>query len=244
MSAVFDLLTSTRDADSLEDLNTLMSRFFDNHGFNKYAYVCVNHPADTKLNNSYVSNYPGQWEARYTERDYFTVDPLYELFQTRDSAFAWSFSLQKDSLNIQQKKFFLEANDFGCDKGVGIPIFSPNGGFSIVSLCSEYFHESELEGYLREVKKDLYLASMIHHQATMALLSEPKHYNSYDLTDRELEALYWLCQNKTYTEIGMIIGIGREGVSERLRKVYRKMQAVGRVDAVKKAIRSGLIVLN
>lgn len=243
MSCVIELMSSMQQISSIDDLNTLMSGFFDNIGFDKYAYVLVNHPTDSKLNNSYVSNFPLQWEARYTEKDYFKVDPLYQLFQEQKKSFAWGFELQRDNLSTTQKKFFLEANDFGVDKGIGVPIFSPNGGFSIVSLCSKYLHGKEMEKYLQEKQKDLMIASLLHHQATLALKTETKRYQDFGLDERELDTLYWLCMGKTKEEIAMILGIKREGISERLRKIYRKMNVHSSVSAVVKSITSGTIVL-
>ncbi len=244
MSSILDLMIATRDVSTLEDLNILMAKYFDNMGFDKYAYVLVNNPHDPRMNNSYVSNYPIEWENKYTASDYFTVDPLYDLFKTKNDAFHWSWNQQKEILNPLQKKFFMEASDFNVDRGVGVPIFSPYGGFSIVSLCSNYIEEKDMSLYLQDKRKDLIIASLIHHQATLALKSEVIERENYNLTERELEALYWLCQNKTYDDIGLILGLQRSGVVERLKKVYRKMNACGRMDAVKKALRSGLIVLS
>lgn len=244
MSNFYDLMNAARDVESIDSLNEVMARYFDNIGFDKYAYVLVNNPNDTAMNNAYVSNFPLEWEQRYTACNYFKIDPLYELFKEKKKAFSWGWTKNKEILNYQQKRFFWEANDFGTDKGVGVPIFSPHGGFSIMSLCSSYIPEDELHIYLKEKEKDLVIASLIHHQATLALKTEVKTYKDYNLTHKELEALHWLCQNKTYDEIGMIIGIKREGVSQRLRGVYRKMGACGRIDAIKIAIRSGLMKLS
>jgi DNA-binding CsgD family transcriptional regulator len=241
MTNLLDLMISTRDVSTIDELNSVMAKYFDNLGFDKYAYVLVNNPHDPRMNNSYVSNYPVEWENQYTSKDYFIVDPLYELFKAKSDAFDWSWTKQKDVLNPLQKKFFMEASDFNVDRGVGVPIFTPKGGFSIVSLCSNYIEESEMADYLVEKRKDLIIASLIHHQATLALKSDIVKLEKYNLTERELETLHWLCQNKTYIEIGMILGLQRTGVTARLQSIYRKMGACGRVDAVKKAIRSGLI---
>lgn len=243
MSNVFKLMAATRDIDSLEELNEVMSSFFDHLGFDKYAFVMVNNPTDAKANNSYVSNFPDQWEKRYTSQNYFLVDPLYKQFETRKTAFSWGWEKQKEELNLSQKKFFWEASDFKVERGLGIPIFFPNNGFSVVSLCSDHFNDNELDRYLVEKEKDLLIASLIHNQAALALTAEIKTNTDYGLTEKETEVLYWLCQNKTYEDIGSILGIKREGVSQRLRGIYRKMQACGRVDAVKKALRSGTIKL-
>jgi DNA-binding CsgD family transcriptional regulator len=241
MSNIFELMLATHKINSLDELNTLMASYFDNLGFDKYAYVLVNNPNDIKMNNSYVSNYPTQWEERYTAQNYFTVDPLYELFKKSNKLFSWSWDQQKENLSPIQKKFFWEANDFGVDAGVGIPILSPNGGFSIVSLCSKYIDEKEIEKYSKEKEKDLIIASLIHHQATLALKTKVQKYQDFRLTDRELETLYWLSQGKTNYEIAMILGLKREGIVQRLRSIYTKMNVHGRVDAVKIALQAGLL---
>eukprot|EP01035_Chromulina_nebulosa_P066356 gene66356-90823_t len=160
-------MAATRDVNSLDELSIVMGSFFNNLGFDKYAYVLVNNPTDKKNNNSYVSNYPWQWEERYTAQNYFKVDPLYKLFETTKRAFSWSWDKQKNDLSPLQKKFFWEASDFKVERGVGIPIFFPNKGFSIVSLCSDNIDEAEMDRYLAEKQKDLLIASLIHNQATL-----------------------------------------------------------------------------
>ena len=58
------------------------------------------------------------------------------------------------------------------------------------------------------------------------------------LTDRQRDVMAWLAEGKTSWEISAILGITERAVNAHVNNAARKLDAVNRVHAVAKAIRS------
>lgn len=67
--------------------------------------------------------------------------------------------------------------------------------------------------------------------------SHPEH----TLTDREKEVLVLLAEGKSYATIAQQIFLSRDGVIARIRKIYEKLQAHSRGEAVAKGLARGII---
>lgn len=61
------------------------------------------------------------------------------------------------------------------------------------------------------------------------------------LSPRELECLAWVCQGKSSTDIGAILGLSARTVDSYLEKACAKLRVRTRIEAVVKAVRDGLI---
>jgi DNA-binding NarL/FixJ family response regulator len=68
-------------------------------------------------------------------------------------------------------------------------------------------------------------------------LQQPVH----TLTDREKEVLVLLAEGKSYATIAQQIFLSRDGVIARIRKIYEKLQAHSRGEAVAKGLARGII---
>ena len=66
---------------------------------------------------------------------------------------------------------------------------------------------------------------------------QPEH----TLTDREREVLVLLAEGKSYATIAQQIFLSRDGVIARIRKIYEKLQAHSRGEAVAKGLARGII---
>jgi DNA-binding NarL/FixJ family response regulator len=69
-------------------------------------------------------------------------------------------------------------------------------------------------------------------------VDEPPEHN---LTDREKEALVLLAEGKSYATIAQQLFLSRDGVIARIRKIYEKLQAHSRGEAVAKGLARGII---
>jgi len=63
----------------------------------------------------------------------------------------------------------------------------------------------------------------------------------HTLTDREREVLVLLAEGKSYATIAQEIFLSRDGVIARIRKIYEKLQAHSRGEAVAKGLARGII---
>lgn len=64
---------------------------------------------------------------------------------------------------------------------------------------------------------------------------------SFELTDRELECLYWIAEGKTSDEIATIIGISKNTINNYITSVMRKTATRTRSEAIAYAVRNNLV---
>lgn len=79
-----------------------------------------------------------------------------------------------------------------------------------------------------------YIASMMTHESAKA-------DRDCDLTDREIECLFWIAEGKTSDEIAVILGISRNTINNYITSVMRKTATKTRAEAIAYAVRSNLV---
>ena len=62
-----------------------------------------------------------------------------------------------------------------------------------------------------------------------------------DLTEREVECLYWIAEGKTSDEIAVILGISRNTINNYITSVMRKTATKTRSEAIAWAVRNNLV---
>lgn len=68
-----------------------------------------------------------------------------------------------------------------------------------------------------------------------------KSDREFDLTERELECLYWIAEGKTSDEIATILGISRNTINNYITSVMRKTATKTRSEAIAYAVRNNLV---
>ena len=71
--------------------------------------------------------------------------------------------------------------------------------------------------------------------------SEGRSERDFELTDRELECLFWIAEGKTSDEIGVILGISRNTINNYITSVMRKTATKTRSEAIAFAVRNNLV---
>lgn len=79
-----------------------------------------------------------------------------------------------------------------------------------------------------------YVASMTSHEIT-------KNERDCDLTEREIECLFWIAEGKTSDEIAVILGISRNTINNYITSVMRKTATKTRAEAIAYAVRNNLV---
>ena len=92
-----------------------------------------------------------------------------------------------------------------------------------------------------ELLKDLVHVAHYVHQRAYQLHVEDAPVDLNAVTKREIEALEWSAEGKTLGDIAILMRISAETVKSHLDSARFKLQAINRVHAVSKALRSGLI---
>ena len=62
-----------------------------------------------------------------------------------------------------------------------------------------------------------------------------------ELTEREIECLYWIAEGKTSDEIAVILGISRNTINNYITSVMRKTATKTRSEAIAWAVRNSLV---
>jgi DNA-binding CsgD family transcriptional regulator len=70
---------------------------------------------------------------------------------------------------------------------------------------------------------------------------ETKSDRDFELTERELECLFWIAEGKTSDEIAMILGISRNTINNYITSVMRKTATKTRSEAIAFAVRNNLV---
>jgi DNA-binding CsgD family transcriptional regulator len=71
--------------------------------------------------------------------------------------------------------------------------------------------------------------------------SEGRTDRDFELTERELECLFWIAEGKTSDEIAMILGISRNTINNYITSVMRKTATKTRSEAIAFAVRNNLV---
>lgn len=229
-------------ANSVEDLRTRFHAVVSAFGLDKYTYQIVQHNYLHNLKNYFVTTYPREWEQHYIKKNYFETDPLVHQYQTNATPFLWGQDSFSESTH-EAKKMFMEASDFNLQHGIGVPIPGPNNSFSILTLCSSDLNASEMKEVFSAFYKDLMICSLMFHSSFLGLNLSNELYCRYNLTNRELDCLKWICVGKSNSDMASILGISVNAVKERVKSIYRKMGVYSRAEAIIKAYRYKMVEL-
>lgn len=71
--------------------------------------------------------------------------------------------------------------------------------------------------------------------------AETKVERDFELTERELECLFWIAEGKTSDEIATILGISRNTINNYITSVMRKTGTKTRSEAIAYAVRNNLV---
>lgn len=77
--------------------------------------------------------------------------------------------------------------------------------------------------------------------ASLLFSEQAKSGRELELTDRELECLYWIAEGKTSDEIATIIGISKNTINNYITSVMRKTATRTRSEAIAYAVRNNLV---
>lgn len=71
--------------------------------------------------------------------------------------------------------------------------------------------------------------------------AESRMERDFELTERELECLFWIAEGKTSDEIAVILGISRNTINNYITSVMRKTATKTRSEAIAYAVRNNLV---
>lgn len=246
--AVNDFIERLRTCATFDQLSSLFHSAFRDLGFGMSAYTHFHLPGYDRLPSRVfrermvmTTSFPYQWQARYNERSYHRIDPVF--LHCRDSQIPalWCETRQRVRLSDEQSRLFREAHDMGLIDGFAIPIHCPKGEFAVIGLASEQ-QPREFRRLVERHRHTAHLMAMHFHEAVQQVVDREEPQDCV-LTEREMECLRWTAQGKSSWDIARILDLSERTVNFHMGNAMRKLDVSNRTHAVAKSIAEGLISL-
>jgi len=183
-----------------------------------------------------ISNYPEAWVEHVTTQRYFSDDPAYLAAGRTNAGFRLSEIPSLIKLSRRHRKIMSEARRAGLGDGFTVPAHVPgesNGIATFIVSASRSLPESALPlaqvvgAFSYEAARRLRMQ-----QGTLTPGRVP-------LTPRQLDCIILVAHGKTDWEIGQILGIQEETVTEYLDEARRRYDVARRTQLVVHALYDG-----
>lgn len=208
-------------------------------GYDRVTYSLItDHPSlALPRQHGLATSYPEDWMKYYGEKNYMEVDPVTRRCLESRKPFFWSEVVEEPTISAASLKLMHEAAEAGVADGIGVSLCGQSGELVGIGLAKSGV-------YADDRKRDYaffsgaHLLSVYFHETFRHLLAKPLRV---ELTVRETEILSWACEGKTDEEIALITHISLNTVRFHWKKIFKKLEANGRIYAITKAIRMQLI---
>ncbi|TCV76054.1 DNA-binding CsgD family transcriptional regulator [Neorhizobium sp. S3-V5DH] len=98
-----------------------------------------------------------------------------------------------------------------------------------------------LEGIILSQERLKEVGLLAAYGASFAENADARTERDFELTERELECLFWIAEGKTSDEIAVILGISRNTINNYITSVMRKTATKTRSEAIAYAVRNNLV---
>ena len=203
-------------------------------GINHVTYALVK-PGLAFSNAIVSSTYPKEWQARYLERSYAALDPVF--VSCRHSVLPVNWSHVRPP-SVEGGLILKEASDYGISRtGFSVPVRGPDGTFAIASFSADEQHEEMFQDLNYEAALVLIAFHMHAQAASMLGLNEIKAA----LTPRETEVVALIASGLTVKEAGRVLSLSIRTIRFHLDSCREKLGTGTIRGAVVKAVSMGLV---
>lgn len=180
-------------------------------------------------------SYPSGWMAHYRTCGFLDIDPTVRAGMRNTNLIVWPHTMYDEA-----PRLWSDAMDFGIKVGVAQSSWTAHGAFGLLTMSrhADPLAPSEVENLLLPAN---WLSNLCHMRMSQFLESKLIPEASTPLTAREREVLRWTAEGKTSYEIGKILSISERTVNFHVNNVLLKLAATNKVQAVVKAVATGLI---
>lgn len=226
-----DTVEHENEADTLIERYT---RFTQALGFK--AYILTGLPAVGSNVEPLIisSNWPESWLSKYREKQYFLTDPVARWARSKQHAFRWTDAIAAVP-GGEMQEVVKEAVGFGFIDGIAIPLKTDRMWKVVASLAADH-----RLGWSNSDLAQIETATSYFYQRHEDLTSKSTATRPA-LTRRELETLRLCADGKSAWEIGQIMRISETTAISHRKSATRKLGCTTTVQAVVKAIESGLL---
>lgn len=213
-------------------IKAMLERLSREQGFKAYAYL--NLKAEFQ---SAISNYDVEWQQRYFDKAYASLDPVVQNARGRHEAFTWSNDASL-KLSKPRRTFYGEAAEFGIRSGITIPIKVAFGHTIMLTLASDSVNFP----YEPAVNPALAAAAVAQlHSRLERIGAEPTCQTPIRLKAHELTCLRWSAEGKSMKAIAIIEDMSYSNVTFFLRNAKAALGATTLAQATAIATKLGLI---
>ena len=222
----------------IENIESVCETFCELSGFEFYLFGVCNASSLSAPEIFTLSNYPKIWYEAYFANEMQKRDPVVRYCFDHSAPITWNKLMEMseycDPIALQ---FMQSARESGLVDGLSIPVRSPSGQISILSLAT-----NNAENVKQRLLNVLPLAQFFGYSIFETYLEMNLDKSLADnLTSREKESLFWACEGKTAWEMAKIMNISERTAIFHLTSVTKKLGAANRQHAVAKAILYGLV---
>ena len=231
-------LEKVKQAIDLNSLSAMLVSIRDSYGVANLVYHAVSIPCSDSSNPILLLTYENEWVRRYTERDYFQIDPVVRFGRKGFLPLDWS---EVDHETQEARRFFWEADKYEVGRqGVTLPIRGPAGEralFTVTSNAAEREWVKKRTLYMREFQ---ILGHFVHDRAVE--LSGYRYLkNAIDLSSREKQCLALTIKGLHNKQIAARPNLSTSIVQLYLQSARHKLNCTSNAEAAVKAVQFELI---
>ena len=240
MSRIKDLgycIELINSAETAEEAFEHYCRIMEECGYNRIAYSLVtDHPSlELPSQHGLATSYPEDWMKFYVENNYMEVDPVVDAVLNTRKPFFWQDLIDDPDIKDDSLLLMRQAEESGIHAGISFSLQGLSGETVGIGLARDCM-DNDKRDY--EFMAQAYLLSTYFHETFREMILKPQLPK---LTLKESDLLHWAAEGKSDPEIAMIMDITIHTVRFHWKNIFIKLQANGRIYAVTKAIRLGMI---
>lgn len=240
MTALGDFIAQTNAIEDSEALFRAFKAFVAPFGVDVASYhILAEHARPVGFEDGFVfHDFPDDWVARYTEKGFFSYDPIMEAAKNASAPFHW-FDVRQHLQTTPEQDAYIEDLRQNTDlkDGIAVPIFGARG-------TNAYFGLGSFRGVLDLSPTDLRMLQFAAHQVHdrfIALNGPVSRKTAPTLSAREKDVLRWMVMGKSNGEIADILGVSPHTVDTLVRRLFAKMGVTNRISAALMAVGAGII---
>ncbi len=242
-----DVLANLQKVSSRPAFAAVLEDASQSLGFEKFTYFSANAESVTRSSLTetisdiiYLTNLSDEWIEHYVRENYSSVDPVIrDAFRAR-LPISWTGDYRIDTLTPDEAQMMSDAQDFGIERGLVVPIHGPTGEIGMLCLHSD-LNDNAFQSLVGSTQHELHLLAHYAHATAQAKLHETAQPKPIVLTEREIEILRWTADGKTAWEIGSILNISERTVNFHLQNAMGKFGVHNKTHAAAKAVSYGLL---
>jgi len=145
----------------------------------------------------------------------------------------WSNIVSRFDMTAKQQKIMNVGRDAGLRDGVVIPVHGPGGEFAVLSL-SHSENDTQARQNVELDETTLHMFALRFHSRIRAMQEPGVAEPPVDLTNREIDVLFWTAEGKSTWDISQILAISESTVNFHISSAKQKLGVYSKPHAVAK----------